>query len=139
MAATTENVYLAIKGDVVVHHTDLTAMKIMDGITKPDMTITQLEFEANDSLARVINGKIFLGKTKEEKKKEANNKRVAEIDIELADIDVLSARSSRAVACAFVTGKKPAKEDVDKVEEYEAHAQKLRAERSKLIKENESL
>ena len=114
-------------------------MKIMDGITKPDMVITQLEFEANDSLARVINGKIFLGKTKEEKKKEADSIRVAEIDNELSDIDIQSARCSRAVACAFATGKSPAKEDVAKVEEYEVKAQKLRAERSKLIKDIESM
>ena len=35
----------------------------MDGIKKPDMTITEEEFEAVGGLVRLIDGKIFLGKT----------------------------------------------------------------------------
>ena len=114
-------------------------MKIMDGITKPDMTITQLEFEQNDSLARVINGKIFLGKTENEKKKEKNNLRIVEIDKELEDIDMLSARSSRAVAFAYATDTSLSSEDISKVKEYETKSIPLREERSKLVKENEKL
>lgn len=135
----TRNVYLAIKGDVVVHHTDLSAMAQMDGISKPDMTITEEEFEAAGSIARVIDGKIFLGKTDKEKKIEADKKRIAEIDERLSEIDTLAARCSRAVAYAFATGGTPGKEDVAKVKEYEEEAGRLREERSKLEKEIEKL
>ena len=60
-------VYLAKKDGGVVHHTSLEAMKQMDGIEKPDMEISDEEFEAAGCQARIINGKIFIGKTDEEK------------------------------------------------------------------------
>jgi hypothetical protein len=65
------NVYLAIKGDVVVHHTDLSAMADMDGISKPDKTVTDEEWDSAGCLARIIDGTIFLGKTDAEKLAEA--------------------------------------------------------------------
>jgi len=46
------NVYLAKKNGVVVIHADKQAMKELDGIEKPDMTITQAEFEAAGGLVR---------------------------------------------------------------------------------------
>jgi hypothetical protein len=65
-------VYIAKKKDgSAVFHTDLNAMKEIDGIDKPDMTVTEAEFEAADGLIRVINGKITLGKTKAEKQADA--------------------------------------------------------------------
>lgn len=134
-----KNVYLAIKGDVVVHHTDLSAMLEMDGIEKADMTITSEKFEAIEGLARVIEGKIFLGKTENEKKIKANNTRIAEIDKILTLIDAESARSSRAVSYAFATSSTPDKKDVEKVKEYEEKSIKLRSEREKLVKKNENL
>lgn len=133
------NVYLAIKGDIVVHHTDLGAMMIMEGIRQPDMTITEEEFERAGGLARVLNGEIFLGKTAAEKTIEANRRRIDEIDRELQKIDVLSVRSARAVAYAFVVGKTPSKDDVEKVKEYEQLGAKLRQERTSLSFENEKL
>jgi|WetSurMetagenome_2_1015567.scaffolds.fasta_scaffold46181_3 hypothetical protein len=46
-------------------------MEKMDGIKKPDMTITEEEFDAAGGLVRLIEGKIFLGKTDAEKLAEA--------------------------------------------------------------------
>lgn len=88
--AVAQKVYLGIKGDVVVHHTDLDAMKKMDGITKPDMTITEEEFEAVGGLVRLIDGKIFLGKTDAEKKAEETAEKVAEYRKNLADTDYIA-------------------------------------------------
>ena len=45
-------------------------MKTMDGISVPGMTITEEEFEAAGGLVRLIDGKIFLGKTDAEKASE---------------------------------------------------------------------
>lgn len=136
---TTENVYLAIKGDVVVHHTSLSAMFELDGIAKPDKTVTSKEFEEAGGLARLIDGKIFLGKTDDEKKKDADNERIAEIDKELTEIDLSAARSSRAVAYAFAMGETPESADVAKIKEYEEKSAELRKERAELVKEVESL
>ena len=66
-----KNVYLARKNGAVVHHTDLEAMKQLDGIAKPELTISAAEFEAAGSLARIIEGQIVIGKTDAEKAAEA--------------------------------------------------------------------
>jgi hypothetical protein len=63
-------VYLIKKGGSVIPHTDLEAMKELDGISTPDMTVTEAEWEAAGSLARIIGGEIFLGKTDAEKRAE---------------------------------------------------------------------
>jgi hypothetical protein len=56
------NVYLAKKNGTVIYHTDLAAMKQLDGISKPDKTVTVEEWEAAGSVARIdADGKIVLG------------------------------------------------------------------------------
>jgi hypothetical protein len=121
-------VYLAIKNGVVIHHTNLAAMQAQDGISNPDMQVSDEEFEAAGGLARVINGAIVLGKTDAEMTAETNTARKAEIEIELQNIDVKSGRASRAVAIAVASGKTPVKGDVDKLNALEADAKALRAE-----------
>jgi hypothetical protein len=63
-------VYLIKKGGNVIPHTDLEAMKELDGVSTPDMTVTEAEWEVAEGLARIIDGKIFLGKTGAEKRAE---------------------------------------------------------------------
>ena len=92
MKDATRNVYLAIKGDVVVHHTDLSAMAQMDGISKPDITITEEEFEAAGGLVRLINGKIFLGKTDAEKESEEAVKKIRVLKMQLAETDYIASK-----------------------------------------------
>lgn len=65
-------------------------MKEMDGIAKPDMTITEEEFEAASGLVRLIDGKIFLGKTNSEKKAEEMAEKVAEYRKNLAETDYIA-------------------------------------------------
>jgi hypothetical protein len=49
-------VYLARKGGMAVHHTDLEAMKAVDGIDAPETAVSEAEFETAGGLARIING-----------------------------------------------------------------------------------
>jgi hypothetical protein len=64
-------IYLIKKNGGVIPHTDLEAMEALDGINTPDMTITETEWEVARGLARSIDGEIFLGKTDDEKEREA--------------------------------------------------------------------
>lgn len=90
MDATQKTVYLGIKGDAVVHHTDLDAMREMDGIEKPDLVITEEEFERAGGLARLIKGKIFLGKTDAEKSADETAETVRQYRQNLADTDYVT-------------------------------------------------
>jgi hypothetical protein len=88
-------VYLAKKNGVVVHHTDKKAMREFDGIEKADVEITDAEFEAANGLLRIINGKIVIGKTAEEKAEDARQVKIDGYKAELAQID----RDAGAVRC----------------------------------------
>ena len=71
-------VYLFITKDKKVEHyaNKLEAQKLF-GYGEPDKIITEEEYNKAEGLFRLINGKIFLGKTDEEKKEElAIEKRV---------------------------------------------------------------
>ena len=96
--STTKNVYLAMKGDVVIHHTDLSAMESMDGISQPDMTITEEEFYAADGLVRLIDGKIFLGKTDAEKAREEAIEKIRILKKNLAETDYIAAKIAEGAA-----------------------------------------
>ena len=96
--STTKNVYLAIKGDVVIHHTDLSAMESMDGISQPDMTITEEEFYAADGLVRLIDGRIFLGRTDAEKASEEAIERIRILKKNLAETDYIAAKIAEGSA-----------------------------------------
>jgi hypothetical protein len=63
-------IYLIQKNGIVIAHTDLEVMEALDGISTPDMTVTEAEWAAAEGLARIIGGEIFLGKTDAEKKAE---------------------------------------------------------------------
>ena len=96
--STTKKVYLAIKGDAVIHHTDLSAMESMDGISQPDMTITEEEFYAADGLVRLINGRIFLGKTDAEKASEEAIEKIRVLKKNLAETDYIAAKIAEGAA-----------------------------------------
>jgi hypothetical protein len=91
-------VYLAKKDGGVVHHTSLKALKEMDGIEKADKQIFDEEFEAAGCLARIINGKIFIGKTDEEKTAERNVQKVVELKLRLAETDYVAAKIAEGSA-----------------------------------------
>lgn len=93
-------VYLAKKDGGVVHHTSLEAMKQMDGIEKPDMVISDEEFEAAGCQARIINGKIFIGKTDEEKQCADAEVRIRQLKEMLAETDYIAAKIAEGSATA---------------------------------------
>jgi hypothetical protein len=90
-------VFLAIKDGGVIHHTDLEALKA-EGVEKAEVEITDEEFEAAECLARVIKGKIFIGKTNEEKTAEDNEKKVVVLKRQLAETDYVAAKIAEGSA-----------------------------------------
>ncbi|MDR2743103.1 MAG: hypothetical protein LBB98_13255 [Treponema sp.] len=63
-------VYLAKKNGAVIFHTDLAAMEQLDGISKPDKTVTIGEWEAAGSTAYINSlGEIVLGEPEDVKAK----------------------------------------------------------------------
>jgi hypothetical protein len=125
-------IYLIRKNGMVLAHTDLAAMKALDGIETPEMTITEAAWNAAECLARIIDGEIFLGKTEAEKQDEANRRRMAAIDRELEAINKKAARSVQAITAATARGDPPEAADAGYLEGYEAEAAALREERRTL-------
>jgi hypothetical protein len=125
-------VYLAKKNGEVIHHTNLEAMLEIDGIETPGLTISDSAFAAYGGLARIIGGEIFLGKTEAEKAEDRRLWQIEQIDGELARINEKSVRASAAISLAAAKGETPNGADVERLEEYEAQAEELRAERRTL-------
>jgi hypothetical protein len=121
-------VYLAKKNGEVIHHTDLAAMKSMDGIETPDLAITEEAFQAAAGLLRIIDGEIFIGPTEAEQAEETRQKRIAEIDRALLAVDAKSARASRAVALAVAQSNQPDETDIQTLTALESQAEELRSE-----------
>ena len=91
-------VYLAKKENKVIHHTSKQAMLEMDGISQPDMTITEEEFYAADGLVRLIDGRIFLGKTDAEKASEEAIEKIRVLKKNLAETDYIAAKIAEGAA-----------------------------------------
>nr|DAF30580.1 MAG TPA: hypothetical protein [Herelleviridae sp.] len=115
-------VYLAKKGNEVIFHTDKQAMLEMDGIAEADMTITEEEFYAADGLVRLIDGRIFLGKTDAEKAGEEAIEKIRILKKNLAETDYIAAKIAEGIATT--------KEYAEKIKERQA----WRAEINKLEK-----
>lgn len=64
-------IYLWKSNGGVLFFADADEAKRHCGLENPDMTVTDEEFEAAGGIARVIDGKIFLGLTKAEKLEQA--------------------------------------------------------------------
>jgi chaperonin cofactor prefoldin len=127
-------VYFARKGNNVIHHTDINAMREWDGL-KPETQLTEVEFLAYDNQVRLIDGNIFFGKTPKEQADQQARDRINEIDQQLKSIDAQSAgRSLRAAILAIKDDLPPSVAvDVQKLEALETQAQELRAERAALV------
>jgi hypothetical protein len=127
-------VYFARKGNDVVHHTDLKAMREWEGV-QPESQLTEAEFLAYDNLARIVDGEIFFGKTGKEKADEEALARIEEIDAALRDIDAkIGGRPVRAAVLALKGDLPPSvKTDIERIEATEGRAEELRAERGALV------
>lgn len=97
-------------------------MKTMDGISVPDMTITEEEFEAAGGLVRLIDGKIFLGKTDTEKASEEAIEKIRVLKMQLAETDYIASK--------IAEGSATTKDYADKI----AERQEWRAEINRLEK-----
>ncbi|MDR2150908.1 MAG: hypothetical protein LBO67_08920 [Spirochaetaceae bacterium] len=91
-------VYIVKKGNEVIHHTSLEAMKEMDGIETPDLPLSDEEFKAAEGLVRIIDGEIFLGKTDIEKQSEQNAERIRLLKRYLAETDYIAAKIAEGSA-----------------------------------------
>jgi hypothetical protein len=127
-------VYFAIKGNTVIHHTDPLAMQKWDKV-KPQKKLTDAEFLAFGNLARVIDGKIFFGKTQKEKADDEANERIRLIDTELQSIDAkMGGRSMRGAILALKNiADISANTDISKLQESESRAIALRNERREVL------
>lgn len=64
-------VYLFVtKSNTVEPYADKEEAQRLFGYGEPDMTITDKEYEEADGIIRLIDGKIFIGKTENEKREE---------------------------------------------------------------------
>ena len=91
-------VYLTIRNGVVINHTSLEAMEQLDGISYSDMELTDAAWEAAGGLARVIDGKIVLGKIEAELQAEHNAKRITELKALLAGTDYIAVKIAEGAA-----------------------------------------
>ena len=95
----TTKVYLAIKGDEVVWHTDPEVMKRAWGVTKFDMIVTKDEFIQAKSLARLVDGKIVLGETDAEKNIRDGWERIGILKQQLTDTDYVACKIAEDPDC----------------------------------------
>ena len=98
------NIYLAKKNGMVIFHTDLDAMKELDGIEKPGKTVTIAEWEAAGSMAYIDSaGKIQLGEQpevkarREEIKALTSEERTLQAELDSKDYKVIKAAESGQV------------------------------------------
>jgi hypothetical protein len=130
-------IYFAIKDGKVVHHTDMREMNRL-GLVPLD-SMTENDFTGFGNQVRIIDGELFYGKTKKEKLDEQNKSRIDEIDRALSNIDLKSGCRPVRASMIAIKGQLPisAKDDVDRLEQFEQQAQALREERRQLVESTE--
>jgi hypothetical protein len=89
------------------------------GFQKANKTVSEEEFAANGCYARLVDGKIVVGKTESEKQQEENAKRVSELKQMLAGTDY--------IAIKIAEGSCTKADYADKIAERETWRQELRA------------
>jgi hypothetical protein len=123
-----KEVYLWKIGDKAIFHTDKEAASQIDGLTRePDMTVTQAEFEAAEGLARIIKGKIALGRTDQEKQIQTITNQISDLERQLDELD------SKYLTPRILKGLSENDEyAVQSANTHEAKAVPLRKQREKL-------
>lgn len=96
-----KQIYLWKKDGKVVYHTDLAAAAQLDGLTSaPEKTVSEQAWEAAAGLARIIAGKIVIGKTEAETRTEVNAGRIRVLKGYLADSDYIAVKIAEGAATA---------------------------------------
>ena len=92
-------VYLAKKNGAVIYHTDLAAMKQLDGIDKAEKAVSEAEWEEAGGLVRIIGNKIVIGKTPEEAATaaalESAESEIAKLKAEIASRDYRALKAQK--------------------------------------------
>ena len=116
------NVYLVKDGDKIRHFYSEAEMKSA-GFSKATKIVTEELYNSNGCYARIIDGDIIVGRTKEEVTKEETANEISELIAEVAERDY---RALKAVKLAKVQGK-PAEDLLEELYPGEAawYAQKL--------------
>jgi hypothetical protein len=92
-------VYLWKKNGEACHHTDPGAAARLDGLTAaPDREVSEAEFEAAGGIARLVSGKIVLGRSEAEKQAGENGRKIAALKRKLADTDYIAAKIAEGSA-----------------------------------------
>jgi hypothetical protein len=100
-------VYFLKKNGQVFHHAAETkaaamrAAQLMDGLSgQPETEAADEEFESGGCLARIIGGKIVIGKTGAEKQAEQNAGRILVLKRQLAETDYIAVKIAEGAAAA---------------------------------------
>ena len=111
-------------GDGVYFNVDFIEAAKDNYTLKPDLSCTLNEwYDKYESTARLVNGKIVLGKSEEQKQKETAEVRKQQILLEIDDLERKGVRASRAIALNIHT-----KDDVQRLTDIENKIAKLRKE-----------
>jgi hypothetical protein len=94
-------------------------MEALDGISTPDMTVTEAEWEAAGGLARLVDGEIVLGKFEAEIQAEENVRRITILKQKLAETDYIAAK--------IAEGSATVEEYADKIAQRQAWRQEIEA------------
>jgi hypothetical protein len=92
-------IYLVKKeGRVIPFYSEADMKKA--GFSKADKTVSDDDFAANGCYARLIDGKIVIGKTDSEKQVEQNAERIGALKRQLADTDYIAVKIAEGAASA---------------------------------------
>ncbi len=128
-------VYLAIKGSKIIYCTDKEELK-KNGITKPDVEMTEDAFKSAGGFARIIDGKIVVGDTPEESAEKEKQKKINEYQAQLDNVDN-EAKAGRAVReLVIALAEKAGLDGMDAYKNlrgHEAKAEEIRLKQKPLI------
>jgi hypothetical protein len=101
----------------------------------PDKTVTEEQFSETEGLVRVINNKIVLGKTEEERAEEEKQAMIAGYKAELAAIDreAGAGRAIRGLALAAAEQNGITGEDYDRLAGIKERAEAIRESLASLL------
>jgi predicted chitinase len=108
----------------------------LDGLSwQPDKTVTEEQFSAVEGLARVINNKIVLGKTDEEKAEEEKQKKINAYKADMAAIDreAGAGRAVRGLALKAAEKNAITGDDYDRLAGMEEKAEAIRENLASLL------
>jgi len=121
-----KKVFCVIQGDDVLRFIGKQALKDA-GFEKADETFTEEAYNANGCYVHIVNGKVVLGLTESQKKRQEYQEEIDQIDGSLRELDK-KYLTPRILASAAVNEDEYA---VEQIEEHDKLAEPLRTERKR--------